>query len=49
MEGVVGLLIYVSIGIIGRKVLGYKGIVETLLWPLAIVCALYLKKTEEDE
>jgi len=42
------IILYVLIGIFGRKVFGYKGLIETAFWPIGIACALYLKSIEED-
>lgn len=48
MKPLIGFAIYILIGIIGRKAFGYKGLAETVLWPLGIPCAIYLRGTEGD-
>lgn len=47
MNELAEIAIYILIGIAGRKVFGYKGIVETALWPISIPCVLYLKRKEK--
>lgn len=49
MEMLVGLASYMLIGILGRMVFGYRGLIETILWPVAIPCAVLLKKMEADD
>lgn len=49
MRVLIDLALYLLIGIIGRKVFGYKGLVETVLWPIGIPCALHLKKIKEED
>ncbi len=48
MKAIAGILLYLLIGIIGRKVFGYEGLVETVLWPIGIPCAIYIKNDKED-
>ena len=45
----VGVIVYLLIGFIGRIVFGYKGLIETVLWPIGIPCAIYLKMHKEDD
>lgn len=49
MKTIAGVMLYLLIGIIGRKAFGYKGLAETVLWPIGIPCAIYLKKIKEDD
>lgn len=49
MTGLAKIAIYILIGITGRKVFGYKGVIETVLWPITIPCVLYLKRKEGQE
>ena len=49
MMNVIFVTIYMLIGVLGRKVFGYAGIIETIFWPLAILGTLFLKSLEEDE
>lgn len=48
MKVIVGIMLYLLIGIISRRAFGYKGLVETVLWPIGIPCAIYLKMNKED-
>lgn len=48
MKILIGLVLYLLMGVIGRKVFGYKGLVETMLWPVAIACVVYLKSIEDE-
>ena len=49
MEILVGFAIYMLIGILGRMVFGYRGLVETILWPVGIPCAVLLKRMEVND
>lgn len=49
MEMLAGIALYILIGILGRTVLGYRGLIETILWPIAIPCAVFLKRMEADD
>lgn len=49
MEILVGFAIYMLIGILGRMVFGYRGLVETILWPVGIPCAVLLKGMEVND
>lgn len=49
MERVIGFAIYMLIGILGRMVFGYRGLVETILWPVGIPCAVLLKRMEVND
>lgn len=46
MGMLVAFVIYMLIGILGRMVFGYRGLVETILWPVGIPCAVLLKRME---
>lgn len=46
MKILVGFAIYMLIGILGRMVFGYRGLVETIFWPVGILCAVLLKRME---
>lgn len=49
MEILVGFAIYTLIGILGRIIFGYRGLVETILWPVGILCAVLLKRMEVND
>ena len=46
---VIVAMLYLAIGLVGRRVFGYNGLLEILLWPIAIPCAVILKGMEDDE
>lgn len=49
VERLIGFAIYMLIGILGRMVFGYRGLVETILWPVGIPCAVLLKRMEVND
>lgn len=49
MERLVDFVIYMLIGILGRMIFGYKGLVETILWPVGIPCAVFLRRKEDND
>lgn len=49
MEILAGFAIYMLIGILGRMVFGYTGLIETIFWPVAIPCAVLLKRMEAND
>ena len=49
MERLIGFAIYMLIGILGRMVFGYRGLVVTILWPVGIPCAVLLKRMEVND
>lgn len=49
MKVIIGIAAYILVGIAGRKIFKYEGLIETILWPVGIPCALYLKRLEEEE
>lgn len=44
-----GLAIYVLIGILGGKIFGYRGLIDTILWPITFLCAWLFRRGEEDD
>lgn len=42
-----GTLVYIAIGLIGRRLFGYEGILETLLWPIAIPIVIYMNNKKD--